>query len=97
MPWPAATRLDAAAIIGYTVGMITVKTNAHVGPDGTLTVAVPTPLRETDVEVMLVVQPVPAREPLPTAALTPEELGWPPGFFEETFGAWKGEPLERGL
>jgi len=21
--------------------------------------------------------------------------GWPPGFFEETAGAWQGEPLER--
>ncbi len=76
--------------------MISVKTNAHVGPDGTLTVAVPTPLRETDVEVMVVVQPVPSREPPPTAALTPEELGWPPGFFEQTFGVLKDDPMERG-
>ena len=65
--------------------MISVKTTARVGRDGTLTLAVPTPLRETDVEVMVVVQPVtlPAR-------------GWPPGFFEATAGAWQGEPLERG-
>jgi len=21
--------------------------------------------------------------------------GWPPGFFEEVVGGWKGEPLER--
>ena len=44
-----------------------------------------TPLRETDVEVMVVVQPLalPAR-------------GWPPGFFEATAGGWQGEPLERG-
>lgn len=26
---------------------------------------------------------------------TTEELGWPPGFFERTAGAWKGEPLVR--
>ncbi|MEK8016922.1 MAG: hypothetical protein VSS75_008645 [Candidatus Parabeggiatoa sp.] len=26
---------------------------------------------------------------------TPEELGWPPGFFERTAGAWEGEPLTR--
>jgi hypothetical protein len=75
--------------------MISVKTNAHIGPDGTLTVAVPTPLREMDVEVMVVVQPVPAREPSPTAALTPEELGWPPGFFERTFGSLRNDPMER--
>ena len=63
--------------------MISVKTKAHIGPDGTLTVAVPTPLSETDVEVMLVLQP------------TPGERGWPPGFFEATAGAWQGEPLQR--
>ena len=66
--------------------MISVKTTAHVGPDGTLTLAVPTPLRETDVEVMVVVQPV----------TLPAERGWPPGFFEATAGGWQGEPLERG-
>ncbi len=27
---------------------------------------------------------------------TPEELGWSPGFFESTAGAWQGEPLTRG-
>ncbi len=25
-----------------------------------------------------------------------EELGWSPGFFERTAGAWQGEPLTRG-
>lgn len=76
--------------------MISVKTNACVGLDGTLRVEVPTPLRGTDVEVMLVVQPVPAHEALPSStALTPEELGWPPGFFERTFGSLRDDPLER--
>ncbi|MBD2103119.1 hypothetical protein [Leptolyngbya sp. FACHB-261] len=27
---------------------------------------------------------------------TPEDRGWPPGFFERTAGAWQGEPLTRG-
>ena len=75
--------------------MISVKTNAHVGPDGTLRVEVPTPLRGTDVEVMLVVQPVSAREPLPLTASTPEDLGWPTGFFERTFGSLRDDPVER--
>ncbi len=64
--------------------MISVKTRAYIGPDGTLTVAVPTPLSETDVEVMLVLQP------------TPKERGWPPGFFEATAGSLKDDPIERG-
>lgn len=25
-----------------------------------------------------------------------DDLGWTPGFFERTAGAWQGEPLERG-
>lgn len=76
--------------------MISVKTNAHVGPDGTLAVRVPTPLRETDVEVVLVVQSLPAANGAAPATSTPEEPGWPVGFFEATAGAWQGEPLERG-
>ena len=58
--------------------MISVKTKVHIGPDGTLTVAVPMPLSETDAEVMLVFLP------------TPKERGWPLGFFERTFGSLKG-------
>lgn len=69
--------------------MISLQTRAYVGPDGTLSVEVPTPLREIEVDVMLVLQPLPV-------TLTPEEIGWPPGFFEATAGAWAGEPLERG-
>jgi len=42
-----------------------------------------------------VVQPVPAPEVSPAVEATPESLGWPLGFFEETFGVWKGELLER--
>jgi len=64
--------------------MISVKTKAHIGLDGTLSVAVPTPLSETDVEVMLVLQPM------------PKEHGWPPGFFEATAGSLKDDPIERG-
>ena len=69
--------------------MISLQTRGHIGPDGTLSVEVPTPLRETNVDVMLVLQPIPV-------APTSEELGWPTGFFEATAGAWAGEPLERG-
>ena len=61
--------------------MISVKTKTHIGPDGTLTLEVPTPLRETDVEVMLVLQPMTASE----AGL--ESPGWPAGFFDQTAGA----------
>ena len=55
--------------------MISLKTRTHIGSDGTLLVKVPTPLRETDVEVMMVVQPLPITEALSAAGVTPESLG----------------------
>ncbi len=73
--------------------MISLQTRGHIGPDGTLSVEVPTPLREIEVDVMLVLQPLAAS---PAAAPTPEELGWPPGFFEAPFGSLKNDPIERG-
>ena len=69
--------------------MISVKTRTHIGPDGTLMLEVPTPLRETDVEVMLVLQPLTASES------GPESHDWPPGFFDRTFGSLRNDPLER--
>jgi len=75
--------------------MISVTTKAHVGPDGTLAVRVPTPLRETDVEVVLVVQSLPAANGTAPATPAPAQPGWPVGFFERTFGALRDDPLER--
>jgi hypothetical protein len=37
-------------------------------------------------DVVLIVQPV---------ASASQDLGWPPGFFEEVAGGWKGELLVR--
>lgn len=83
--------LDAFRDLRYTKTMISIQTKTHVGADGTLSVQVPTTLRETDVEVLLVFQPLPT----PAEKSQLEASGWPPGFFEATAGAWKGEPLER--
>ena len=55
--------------------MISVKTRTHIGPDGMLRVRVLTPL--SDVEVLLVIEPVPARELSALDASTSEELGRP--------------------
>jgi hypothetical protein len=41
---------------------------------------------------MVIVQPIVKTE----SAKTPEELGWPPGFFEQTAGALADDPLVRG-
>jgi hypothetical protein len=32
----------------------------------------------------------------PLTSKPDNDLGWTPGFFERTAGAWQGEPLERG-
>ena len=51
--------------------MITIKTTGYVGPDGMLVVTVPTPLRDMDVEVIIIVQPIAAE----TSVQTPEGHG----------------------
>ena len=70
--------------------MVSIHLKAHVGPDGTLRLQVPTAFRETDIEVLVVLSPVqsPPVEPA-------KESAWPPGFFERTFGSFQDEPLER--
>ena len=86
------SELDAFFNLRYTKTMISIQTKTHVGADGTLSVRVPTTLRETDVEVLLVFQPLPT----PTEKPLSEAPGWPPGFFESTFGSLRDTPVERG-
>ena len=66
--------------------METITLHSRVGADGLLRLQVPVNLTNTDLEVVLIVQPV---------APAGETLGWPPGFFKEVAGGWKGEPLVR--
>jgi hypothetical protein len=70
--------------------MQSIKLQSHVGPDGVLKLEIPLDLRDTDLEVLVVVQPL-VFAPITTS----EDLGWPAGFFEKTAGAWEGEPLVR--
>ncbi len=59
--------------------MISVKTNAYIGRDGTLKVEVPTPLHETDAEVLLIIEPLPAHRPSTMNIHSFEERGEPQG------------------
>lgn len=70
--------------------MQSIKIQSHVGSDGILKLEIPLGLTDRDLEVLVVVQPL-----APTDATTPEDLGWPPSFFEETFGSLKDELLVR--
>jgi len=71
--------------------MKTIKIRSHVGRDGVVKLEIPTELTETDIDVVVMYQPAET----PTHQPSPEELGWPSGFFEETAGQWQGEPLIR--
>jgi len=71
--------------------MVSFSLKTRVKPDGELKVAIPTGLPETDVDVLLVIQPLPAgREGDGTGK------SWPDGFFEETDGCLAEAPLVRG-
>jgi len=63
---------------------------SRVGADGILHLEVPSDLVGTDVEVMVILQPV-----SPSDLSRAEELAWPPGFLENVVGGWQGERLER--
>lgn len=63
---------------------------SHVGLDGVLQLKIPTEFKDTDLEVTVMFKPV-----TPVSKKTPEELGWPVGFFEKTAGSFQDEPLVR--
>lgn len=50
--------------------------HTRVGKDGILKLEMPSDVRDTELEIVLIFNPVSE-----TAA------GWPPGFFEQTFGS----------
>jgi hypothetical protein len=58
---------------------------AHTGKNGSLTLNVATDVREADVEVVVVVNPVPPGN----------GGGWPGGFLEKTYGSLRESGLQR--
>ena len=67
--------------------MRTVHVQSQTGSDGILHLEIPVGLPNADFEVVLVIQ---SRGTAPRTEAG-EAHGWPPGFFEETAGAWQGE------
>jgi hypothetical protein len=77
-------------IAGGAIRMVSFSVKARVKPDGSLQVAIPTGLPESDVDVLVVVRRV--------RAVREEGLAidsWPEGFFERTFGCLAEDPLLR--
>ena len=60
--------------------------HTRVGKDGILKIETPIGIANTDVEIVLVVNPM--EEAYPT-------LEWPANFFTEIVGGWEGAPLVR--
>jgi hypothetical protein len=60
-----------------------IRLTATAGPDGVLRLEVPTGSAGGEFEVQVVVTPKPAAG----RPKTPDELGWPPGYFENVIGS----------
>ncbi len=60
--------------------MQSIKVRQHIGQDGVLHLEIPTEVKDGDVEVVVVYQPIPK----------PEKRQWSADFLS-TFGAWEGE------
>ena len=71
--------------------MQSITLNSRVGQDGVLKISVPLGLPGVEMEVMIIIQPV--AQPRPPEL--PDGLGWPPAFFEHTFGCLRHESLVR--
>ena len=71
--------------------MQSITVQSHVGEDGILRLQIPVGVKDADLRVTINFQ----LPDLNGAAKSPEELGWPPGFFEATYGCLKDDPIER--
>jgi hypothetical protein len=67
--------------------METIRLKAHVGTDGLLTIKLPAEMRNREFEVVIVMQPL--------ASVETDALGYPPGYFEDTYGSFADSPLQR--
>lgn len=67
--------------------MQTITLRARTNSDGVVRLEIPTDLADRDVEIVLVMHPLEA--PLV------DSMGYPLGYFEETYGMFADDPLER--
>lgn len=68
--------------------MQTIRVLEKTGKDGMLSLRIPLGNPEVEYDVLVVVQPK-------AAAASSDELGWPPGYFEATFGSIDDETFVR--
>lgn len=71
--------------------MQSITLQSHIGEDGILRLQVPVGLKDVDVRVTVALEETPKND----STKPPVELGWPPGFFEATYGCLRDDPIER--
>lgn len=74
-----------------TIAMQTIRLLEKTDKDGTLQLRIPLGKPKTEYEVVLVLQP----KETPSKVTTPEERGWPPGYFKATCGSIDDETFVR--
>lgn len=74
--------------------MRVVQITAKPDADGVLRLSIPVGPAAGEFEVAVVLTPRPAAAD-PARPKTPEELGWPPGYFEQTAGSITDPTFER--
>lgn len=67
--------------------MQTMTLKVRSDPDGIIRLKIPTPLLDREIEMVLVMQPL--------AGELFGAMGYPPGYFEETYGSFAEDPLAR--
>lgn len=67
--------------------MRTLMLKAHADQDGVIRLEIPTDLNNRDLEIVVVMNPI-GLEPV-------DEMGYPLGYFEETYGSLADDPIER--
>lgn len=70
--------------------MKSIKLTKKVGSDGILHLDIPVEIIDTEVEIMVIYQPL---QPPAQSNASEEELGYPPGFFEQTYGSCTDDPI----
>ena len=69
--------------------MENIQLKTHIGEDGILRVQMPAAVKNTELEVLVVFQPTIAAKQETTA----RHQGWPPGFFQRTWGSCADAPI----
>lgn len=72
--------------------MMTFPTKARTDKDGRLSISIPTGIRDSEVDVLVIVDPS-----VPDSAISQKLSAndWPEGYFTETFGSLRNVGLER--